>query len=142
LFKGQRSYPDCSNYSIPSDFIIQYTDCDNDLIDNDDANGVIPFDLTAAQTQIEALFPNPQNLIISYYENMADALSESNPIPDLANYQNTNYPHHQFITVRVDSEDYNACLGLGEHIELTVYFQNLLCLLLFQISKYAVLLLA
>jgi gliding motility-associated-like protein len=106
---------------IPADFIIQYADCDNDLIDNDDANGVIPFDLTAAQTQIEALFPNPQNLIISYYENMADALSESNPIPDLANYQNTNYPHHQFITVRVDSEDYNACLGLGEHIELTVY---------------------
>jgi gliding motility-associated-like protein len=106
---------------IPANFLIQYADCDNDLIDNNDANGVIPFDLTAAQTQIEALFPNPQNLLISFYENMADALSESNPIPDLANYQNTNYPHHQFITVRVDSEDYNACLGLGEHIELTVY---------------------
>ena len=58
-------------------------------------------------------------ITISYFENQIDALAEANAIQDISNYNNST-PNAQEIWVRVDSNDVNACLGLGHHITLTV----------------------
>ena len=102
-----------------SDIFLTYETCD-DYADGDGYNGISNFDFSSAHTQIEALFPNNQNITITYYGNTADALAEQNAIADLSNYRNDNSPNIQRITVRVDSKDYNACLGMAELIELKV----------------------
>lgn len=91
--------------------------CDDGL---DTTDGVATFDFSPVQPQIEALFPVGQQLTISYYRNEADALSESNAIVDIGNYQNIGYPNTQSIYVRVDSNVDNDCLGLGSPITLVV----------------------
>jgi len=105
---------------IPSDFIRSFSDCDNLQTDNDDTNGIISFDFSSVDAEIRALFANPLNIQVTYYRNITDALAEENPIADISDYRNEGYPNHQWITVRVDSDDLNGCMGLGEHIELTV----------------------
>ncbi len=104
---------------IPADFMINSIECDNDLIDNDDTNGIATFDFSSATQDILALFPANQNLIVTYYENTTDALAEENAI-DATSYRNENSPFTQQIVVRVDSQNNNACIGLGFHITLTV----------------------
>ncbi|WP_430412233.1 choice-of-anchor L domain-containing protein [Kordia sp.] len=105
---------------IPSTFQLTYEVCDDDSIDNDNTNGITAFDFSDAEAQITALFPAGQNLTITYYENIADALAETNAITDISNHRNDASPNVQTIVVRVDSDDINACLGFGEHITLTV----------------------
>jgi len=105
---------------IPASFNLNYNVCDDALIDNDNANGIATFDFSSATAQIEALFPIGQSLTITYYTNEQDALAETNAINDISNHRNETSPNVQGIFVRVDSEDINACLGLGEHITLTV----------------------
>lgn len=53
-----------------------------------------------------------QEVRITYFENLEDALSEINAIPDISNYKNTT-PWEQKIFIRIDSDDVNACLGLN-----------------------------
>ena len=67
-----------------------------------------------------AQLPTGQSLTVSYYTSEADALAETSRIPDISNHRNTSNPDIQQIYVRVDSNDVNACLGLGNHITLTV----------------------
>ncbi|AXT19282.1 gliding motility-associated C-terminal domain-containing protein [Flavobacteriaceae bacterium AU392] len=105
---------------IPTAFNLNFEECDNALIDGDNTNGVAAFDFSNATTQILNLFPVGQNLTVTYYENQADALAEINAIPDISNHRNDASPFIQNIYVRVDSDDINACLGLGQHITLTV----------------------
>jgi gliding motility-associated-like protein len=105
---------------IPDTFQLTYEVCDDDVIDGDNTNGIATFDFSNAEAQIIALFPAGQNLTITYYENFADALAEQNAIPDISNHRNDASPNVQTIVVRVDSDINNACLGLGEHITLTV----------------------
>ncbi|MEM6721128.1 MAG: CUB protein, partial [Bacteroidota bacterium] len=105
---------------IPDTFQLTYEVCDDDLIDGDNTNGVATFDFSTAETQITSLFPAGQNLTITYYENFADALAEENAISDISDHRNDASPNVQNIVVRVDSDITNACLGLGEHITLTV----------------------
>jgi len=100
--------------SIPGTTIYSFSECD------DDYDGVTTFDFSSAEAQITAIFPPTVNILISYFENEADALAETNAIPDISNHQNTNSPNIQRIWVRVDSQDLNGCLGLGEHIVLNV----------------------
>ncbi|MGB0895805.1 MAG: hypothetical protein ACPGRW_00625, partial [Flavobacteriaceae bacterium] len=99
--------------AIPSTLQDSYTECD------DDYDGIATFDFSASHTTLATLFAGV-NSTITYYENEADALAETNAIPDISNHQNTNSPNTQTIWVRVDSNDLNGCLGLGEHITLTV----------------------
>ncbi len=100
--------------SIPVATEYLYSECD------DDYDGITTFDFSSAEVQITSIFPASVSILISYYENEADALAETNAIPDISNHQNTNSPNIQRIWVRVDSQDLNGCLGLGEHIVLTV----------------------
>ncbi|MGB1309080.1 MAG: hypothetical protein ACPG6B_09230, partial [Oceanihabitans sp.] len=109
-----------STTQIPVGFMLNYEECDNDLIDGDDNNGIATFDFSNASAQITALFPPGQILTITYYQNLADALAETNQIPDISNHRNDASPYVQNIVVRIDSDVDNACLGLGEHIQLTV----------------------
>ncbi len=108
-----------STTAIPSNFILSFKECDTDEIDNDDTNGVARFDFSSASQDILALFPSNQNLTVSYFENITDALAEENAL-DPTNYRNENSPFTQQIVVRVDSQNNNACLGLGFHISLIV----------------------
>ena len=108
-----------STTAIPADFMVTFRECDTDLVDGDDTNGVATFNFSDATNTILNLFPAGQNLAVSYYENIEDALAEQNAL-DATNYRNENSFFTQQIVVRVDSESNNACLGLGFHITLVV----------------------
>jgi len=110
---------DVSATQIPANFMLNSIECDNDLIDGDDTNGIATFDFSNATQDILALFASNQNLVVTYYENTIDALAEENAI-DATNYRNENSPFTQQIVVRVDNENNNACIGLGFHVTLTV----------------------
>ena len=105
---------------IPPAFNLTYFVCDDKLVDNDNMNGIASFDFSNATAQIEALFPVGQNLTIAYYTNEVDALAETNPILDISNHRNETSAFTQQIYVRVDNDNINACLGLGQHITLNV----------------------
>jgi len=99
------------------DDYINQTDPDNDGIDffdlnlatNDPVNGIL------------AQFTSSSNLIVTYYESQADALAEQNPIDtnDIDGYRNI-VPNLQNIWVRIDSNINNACVGLGQYVDLKV----------------------
>ena len=107
---------------IPASFQLDYFECDNYLVDNDNINGITTFNFSDAEQTIKNLFPaslRPQ-ITISYYTNLPDALSELNAIPDSSNHRNDASAFTQNIYVRIDTDIVNACLGLGHHITLTV----------------------
>lgn len=101
---------------IPESFQNELYACDDGA---DTTDGIATFNLTSYTTAVEALFPTNQNLDINYFRNQEDALSENNPIIDLANYQNIGYPNTQDVFIRVEDEN-NNCIGLGHHITLNV----------------------
>ncbi|PHS10571.1 MAG: hypothetical protein COA88_02160 [Kordia sp.] len=108
-----------STTQIPNTFTRNFYSCD-DAIDGDTTNGIAAFNFSVVTTEIQALFPVGQQLIIAYYRNQTDALSENNPIVDITNYRNIGYPNQQDVYIRVDSALDNDCLGLGNHISLQV----------------------
>ena len=77
-------------------------------------------DFSNVNQQVVDLFPPTQQLVIAYYRNEIDALTEQNPIADISNYRNIGFPNTQQIYIRVDSQLDNDCLGLGPFITLTV----------------------
>ena len=105
---------------IPSTLQLNYFVCDDTEEDNDNSNGVATFDFSDATDQILAIFPTGQDLKVSYYISETDALAEINPIQEIGTHRNTASPNSQNIYARVDSNDVNACLGLGHHITLNV----------------------
>ncbi|MBU3822423.1 T9SS type B sorting domain-containing protein [Flavobacteriaceae bacterium XHP0103] len=107
-----------TNTQIPSTFLRNFYACDD--LDGDETNGISVFDFSNVENEILSILPNPDDLLIHFYRNEADALSESNPIEDISNYSNIGYPFTQDIYVRVDNKIYNDCVGLGKHISLTV----------------------
>lgn len=104
-----------STTQIPADFTRDFYQCDDGISTSD---GVATFDFNSVDAEIQALFPAGQQLVIKYYRNQSEALSETNPIENTASFQNTGYPHTQNIYIRVDGV--NGCLGLGHHITLHV----------------------
>ncbi|MDA9057220.1 T9SS type B sorting domain-containing protein, partial [Flavobacteriaceae bacterium] len=105
---------------LSSSFQLEYFVCDDTEVDNDNSNGVAAFDFSDATAKVLAELPTNQNLTVSYYTTQSDALAEINPIADITKHRNTANPTTQNIYVRVDSNDVNACLGLGHHITLNV----------------------
>lgn len=99
---------------IPDTYVRDFYVCD------EDSDGISIFDFSSVNQEILNMFPSGQQLVIAYYRNEADALSETNAIVDITNYSNNDYPHSQQVYVRVDSELDNDCLGLGAHINLFV----------------------
>ncbi|WP_264563619.1 T9SS type B sorting domain-containing protein [Flavobacterium sp. N3904] len=110
-----------STTQINSSFNKVFEVCD-DFIDatNDDKDGIATFDFSSIAADIQVLLPGSSaNYTIKYYANEADALAESNAIPNPSNYRNTT-PNQQDIWVRVESNLDNACFGLGSYITLQV----------------------
>lgn len=108
-----------STTQIPNTFTRDFYKCD-DAVNGTTSDGITAFDFTIVNAEIQALFPSGQQLLISYYRNQTDALTEQNPIIDISNYRNVGYPTTQTIYIRVDSALDNDCLGLGHHITLHV----------------------
>jgi len=108
-----------STTSIPTSFQLTYHECD-DALSGSTTDGVTTFNFSDAESQVRALYPSGQLLDVTFYKNLADALSESNKITNTSNYTNVGYPNIQNIYVRVDSQINNECLGLGHHITLKV----------------------
>lgn len=106
-----------STTQLPNTFESVFYQCDNGT---DNTDGIATFNFSSVVTEIQALFPTGQQLIINFYRNEADALSEINAILDVSNYENTDSPNSQNIYVRIDSSIDNDCLGLGPYITLNV----------------------
>jgi gliding motility-associated-like protein len=106
-----------STTQIPATLLNSFYKCDDGVNTTD---GIATFDFSAVTLDIIDVFPTGQQLIINYYRNEDDALSEENAITDITNYQNIGYPNQQNIYIRVDSKFDNDCLGLGAHISLNV----------------------
>jgi len=118
-FKTAQISLQVSTTLIPSTFQLTYHECD-DLNSGTISDGIATFDFSNATSQIQALYPAGQQLNITYYKTITDALSESNKITNISNYTNIGYPNSEDIYVRVDSQVNNECLGLGHHITLKV----------------------
>ncbi|WP_276520136.1 T9SS type B sorting domain-containing protein [Aestuariivivens sediminis] len=103
-----------STTQIPIDFVRKFYACDHA------EDGVSSFDFSSVNSDIESLFPSGQDLAINYYQNLSNALAETDPIADISDYRNIDYPYMQQIYVRVDSKVDNDCIGLGAHINLYV----------------------
>lgn len=104
---------------IPASFTtLEYYVCDTKDVDNDNTNGIATFNFSDARQTIRNLFPLP-NITVTFYNNESDALAEINAI-DINNHRNDTSPFTQNIYVRIDSDNVNACLGLGHHVTLTV----------------------
>ncbi len=102
---------------IPSTFqTLEYYSCDATYADEED--GIAQFDFSDASAVFTALFPT-QNVQVSYYETLEDALAEVNSIVDTTTFVNT-IEDSQAIYVRIDSEINNECVGLGDYIHLNV----------------------
>ncbi|HQV36521.1 MAG TPA: T9SS type B sorting domain-containing protein [Flavobacterium sp.] len=104
---------------IPAGYLEVFTACD-DMASGSQTDGIATFDFSSFTITILNLFPQGQQLTVTYFESIADALAEQNPILDTANFVNSNSPDSQDIYVRIDSQLNNACIGLGHHIMLKV----------------------
>lgn len=112
-----------STTGIPATFLQrEYYECDDYLDEiNNERDGVTSFDFSEVSDDvIKELNAPGQKLIINYYRNEADALSESNPILDPTSYRNIGYGSPQIIHIRIDSELDNDCLGIWPRITLNV----------------------
>lgn len=95
-------------------------ECDEYISSTDPENdGYDYFNFTATTTNILATFTSSNDLNVTYYVSMNDALAEENPITDTTNFRNT-IPYFQTIYVRVDSNSNNDCVGLGPYLDLKV----------------------
>ncbi|MFC0604446.1 T9SS type B sorting domain-containing protein [Winogradskyella pulchriflava] len=101
---------------IPDTYFREFYECDASM---DIHDGISVFDFSIVNSEIEAMFPNGQNLNISYHESLLDAYGNLNPIQDIANYTNTT-PIAQDIYVRVVNSLNSECLGVGHYITLHV----------------------
>ncbi|KAB1153350.1 T9SS type B sorting domain-containing protein [Tenacibaculum aiptasiae] len=106
-----------STTQIPSSFSKIFYKCDDGLNTKD---GIATFDFSSVTQNVMNLFPSNQELIIKYYKNENDALSKSNEIKNINNYQNTESPNSQNIYIRIDNKLNNNCMGIGHHITLNV----------------------
>ena len=104
---------------IPLTLIENYVVCD-DVASGSNQDGISTFDFSDFTTTILNLFPTGQQLLVTYYASLEDALAEINKITNSNNYVNASSPFTQPIFVRIDSQLNNSCVGLGHHINLIV----------------------
>ncbi len=96
-----------------------FTLCDDAVTGvSTDTDGTSVFNFSSVTNDINAILPIPSsNYTIKYYANNADALAQINAINPIA-YRNTTI-NQQLIYVRIDSNNYQGCFGLGPFITLT-----------------------
>ena len=96
-----------------------FTLCDDSVTGvSSDTDGTSVFNFSSVTNDINAILPIPSsNYTIKYYANNADALAQTNAINPAA-YRNTTI-NQQLIYVRIDSNNYQGCFGLGPFITIT-----------------------
>jgi len=105
---------------VPSGFNFVLNECDEYINNTDPSNdGFDYFNFTNATAAILGLFPGNQNLSVTYYTSQSNALAETNAITNLTNFRNT-ILGTQPIWVRIDSNIFNDCVGLGTYVTLKV----------------------
>ncbi|HSD13774.1 MAG TPA: IgGFc-binding protein, partial [Flavobacterium sp.] len=107
---------------LNSSMLQTLNECDEYISQNDPENdGYDYFNFDPATAAILNSFASSQNLTVTYYENLADALAEENAITGTAAspYRNTT-ANAQTIYIRVDSSLNNECVGLGAFLNLVV----------------------
>ena len=102
---------------IPINYIEIFTVCDDEL-SGSNTDGIATFDFSSFTNTLLSTFPQGQQLVVTYYETLEDALSEINSIQNSSNYTNLGSPFSQPIFIRIDSQLNNSCIGLGHHITL------------------------
>ncbi|TRX22734.1 Ig-like domain-containing protein [Flavobacterium franklandianum] len=110
------------NYKIPFTPVCDdFLDINgNNTANNNNRDGITTFDFSATKAIILTQLPLNQVYNINYYKNESDALAEINVITNISNYRNIGYPNSQDIWIRIDSDMYNACYGLGPYLTLNV----------------------
>lgn len=117
-----------STTTLPSTTNFDLYGCDNYISGaNPENDGFDLFNFNDTNPSLNAieyfknLFPASQrpNLVVTFFENEADALAEENHIINITNYRN-NIQNTQVIWVRIDSNLNNACFGLGDYLTLHV----------------------
>lgn len=112
---------------IPNGFLRTFDTCDdyldingNDNTNNDDRDGIATFDFSSVTTDVLNLFPNNQQLSITYYRTEQEAQIQQNPISDPSNYRNIGFPNTQEIFIRIDDIITGNCTHIGPYINLIV----------------------
>lgn len=103
-----------STTSLPPGYEFGIGSCDQGEID-----GISTFDLTGAEGDILAQFPDPGALTVSFFRNGDDALLRRNMIQNPSTYTNAS-PYTERLFVRVDDGGAGSCFGLGDVLQLTV----------------------
>ncbi|ESU23722.1 hypothetical protein FEDK69T_11270 [Flavobacterium enshiense DK69] len=95
-------------------------ECDVHIDQTNPANdGYAYFNFDSATTAILNSFTNSQNLTVTYYETLNDALAEENAISGTATNPYRNIAANtQTLYIRVDSNLNNDCVGLGPFLKL------------------------
>jgi|688.fasta_scaffold55331_2 gliding motility-associated-like protein len=116
---------------ISNSFSLEFKECDDFISNFSESNdGIATFDFSSAIQAILDELPISNTYFVRFYTNQNDALSELNPIPEVAipgsnqygvvsNFRNTT-PNLQQIWVRVDNTLSNECFALGPYINLIV----------------------
>ncbi len=105
---------------IPANFTITLEKCDDGIeMKGTPDDGFEVFDLESTRALILAQLPAGQALNLSYYLTEMDALKEINKIMNTSNFIST-IPNFQEIWVRIDSDQRNDCIGLGQFVDLIV----------------------
>lgn len=104
-----------STTSLPSDFMEELTECDDDEV----IDGFHSFDLTEATTVILSQLSSPESLTVHYFNTIVDAQLEQNEILPQNNYVNQT-KDTEVLIVRVESETNGNCYEIGEYLTLTV----------------------
>ena len=104
--------------AIPPDLFLEYSTCDAD-VDGGDQDGIGIFDLTQAIEDINAIIPGNDSLAVNFYESFEDAVLEVRSV-NPTNFRNDDSPFSQQLWIRVESADRSTCIGIGQHISLSV----------------------
>lgn len=107
---GTATFNEAPTFNNPQASTLDILQCDNDLVDDQ----VSIFDLTANNNM---LISNQSNIVLTYHENINDAITNEDAIPNPSAYQNTSNP--QTIYMRM-TNDGTECFTTEEFkIEVT-----------------------
>lgn len=107
-------YLETSTTQFPLNYSYELSVCDAD-----EQDGIYDFYLEDATAALLAEFPENQNLGVSYYKNLDDALLLQQAIDPALPYKN-NFPENDEVFVRVDDKESGTCFGIAPVLQLRV----------------------
>ncbi len=99
--------------ALPDGFQVLLQQCDADQVD-----GIYEFDLREAVDGIRAQLPPDEDLRITLFESIEDALLRLQPIEP--NFLYRNLRPNQTLYVRIEHTENESCYGLGPYVQLRI----------------------